>query len=233
MSAPSPNAHRQPASGHPAGTQRVQRLGRSCVAGIGVEDCSASQALCCLRPCRQPLHCSFTLGGSARIALALRRLEYRRLRQPPMLRGWMFQRYAFFLCPSAEKRDRCLVLNITGIVCRAETAIPSEMTIIFNTAISYVSAPSSRQSCRREHSSLHPCQGWKRLFPPLAGYVLPAHLRRVAPPTVRSSLGSCPLKRAIPFLSAVPAAMQRTRLTAALIPLFCTPLTILIYSIQC
>ena len=125
-----------------------------------------------LQPCRQPLSGLFILGGAARIALALHRLEYRRLRQPPMLRGWMFQRYAFFLCPSAEKRDRCLVLNITGIVCRAETAIPSEMTIIFNTAISYVSAPSSRQSCRREHSSLHPCQGWKRLFPPLAGCVL-------------------------------------------------------------
>lgn len=70
-------------------------------------------------PCRQPLSGLFILGGAARIPSGGPQSRYRRLRQPPMLRYWMFQRYAFFLCPSAEKRDRCLVLNIIGIVCRA------------------------------------------------------------------------------------------------------------------
>ena len=43
-SAPAPNARRQPAGGHPGSTQRVQRLRRYSVAGIGRRDGVAARA---------------------------------------------------------------------------------------------------------------------------------------------------------------------------------------------
>ena len=43
-SAPAPNARRQPAGGHPGSTQRVQRLRRYSVAGIGRGDGVAARA---------------------------------------------------------------------------------------------------------------------------------------------------------------------------------------------
>ena len=57
----------------------------------------------------------------------------------------VFHRYSFFLCTTAEKRERSLVLNIISIVARHRSCYSCKMIIIFNTAISYRPAPYGRQ----------------------------------------------------------------------------------------
>ena len=62
-SAPTPNARRQPASGHPGSTQRVQRLRRYSVAGIGGGDCVAARASGFCGRAAFPLGIAYTRRG--------------------------------------------------------------------------------------------------------------------------------------------------------------------------
>ena len=108
-SAAAPNACRQPAGGHPGSTQRVQRLRRYSVAGIGRRDGVAARAsgfcgraaspfgIACTRRGRPPW------GSVAALSVSS---------GPPMLRWPYAPAVLPFFSAGAEKRERFLVFNI-------------------------------------------------------------------------------------------------------------------------
>ena len=102
LSAPAPNARRQPAGGHPGSTQRVQRLRQLFVAGDSSEDSFAARTLCGLAHAGSPLG-FLCVGRVSPHSVRLPRFRYRRARRPPMLRSCMSQRSCLFSLPGQKK----------------------------------------------------------------------------------------------------------------------------------
>lgn len=71
-SAPAPNACRQPAGGHPGSTQRVQRLRRYSVAGIGRRDGVAARASGFCGRAASPLWDCLYMAGQAALGQCCR-----------------------------------------------------------------------------------------------------------------------------------------------------------------
>ena len=110
-------------------------------------------------PCRQPLGVSLCRAGQP----AFRSFAAVSVSSGPspadVAVAVCFSGIAFFLCRGRKKRGVLSIKHNNPYRGAAKRRLfPSINIIIFNTGI-HVSAPYGRQSCRREHSSLHPRQG--------------------------------------------------------------------------
>ena len=189
-----------PPCGHPAGTQRVQRLRQCSVAGGSSGDSFAALASVGSARAACPFPLAYTRRGMPHSGRFCRAPGIVGSVSRRCCGDRVFHRYAFFLCRSRKKREVLSIKHNNPYRGAAQApTIPLDNIIIFNTGI-HASAPSGRHSCRRERSSSPPCPGLGHFL----RAVCAAHPRRVVPPAVRPSLGSCPPRRPIPFPPASP-----------------------------
>ena len=169
-----------PPCGHPAGTQRVQRLRQCSVAGGSSGDSFAALASVGSARAACPFPLAYTRRGMPHSGRFCRAPGIVGSVSRRCCGDRVFHRYAFFLCRSRKKREVLSIKHNNPIEGRRKRRLfPSINIIIFNTG-THASAPSGRHSCRREHSSLHPCPGLGHFLPASPGCVRCASTARCA-----------------------------------------------------
>ncbi len=169
-----------PPCGHPAGTQRVQRLRQCSVAGGSSGDSFAALASVGSARAACPFPLAYTRRGMPHSGRFCRAPGIVGSVSRRCCGDRVFHRYAFFLCRSRKKREVLSIKHNNPIEGRRKRRLfPSINIIIFNTG-THASAPSGRHSCRRERSSSPPCPGLGHFLPASPGCVRCASTARCA-----------------------------------------------------
>ncbi len=192
-----------PPCGHPAGTQRVQRLRQCSVAGGSSGDSFAALASVGSARAACPFPLAYTRRGMPHSGRFCRAPGIVGSVSRRCCGDRVFHRYAFFLCRSRKKREVLSIKHNNPIEGRRKRRLFPSIILLYlipvpTPALPPVGTAVGGSAVPRPHA-----RGWDISFR-LRRAVCAAHPRRVVPPAVRPSLGSCPPRRPIPFPPASP-----------------------------